>query len=95
MLNAKQIYETQTIHLFTVLIHQKKKKTTEVYLVVFLINSIFEMREQRASSAEQFRPVSAVNSTFSRFQTVLSTKTFSLLIFSSIFSHIFFQYSVS
>lgn len=94
MLNAKQIYETQTIHLFTVLIHQKKNPS-EVYLVVFLINSIFEMREQRASSAEQFRPVSAVNSTFSRFQTVLSTKTFSLLIFSSIFSHIFFQYSVS
>lgn len=94
MLNAKQIYETQTIHLFTVLIH-KKKKNPEVYLVVFLINSVFEMREQRTSSAEQFRPVSAVNSTFSRFQTVLSTKTFSLLIFSSIFSHIFFQYSVS
>lgn len=45
----------ETIHVFTVLIHQEKNP--EVCLVLFfLINAAFEMREQRASSAEQSRP---------------------------------------
>lgn len=45
-----------------------------------LINTILRMREQRAGSAEQFRPVSVVdsNSTSPRFQTVSYAEKHSL-----------------